>query len=174
MIDTCVSAQHDSVMRLDGTREARKPVQPAGQRAALPRVRGWLLVYIAGLAVLLVHGAALTIASIVIYAHPAAAGLHSFVPLSFLLLYVTTNIILIVYAIFLFILMARRRRSAIVHNIVFNLLSVAFLVAWHVFSEKSDLGTVVDSLPCLVGAAYFMLSRRVSNTFIIGSRSGLY
>ena len=117
------------VMRLDG---AHKPAQQAGQRAALPRVRGWLLVYVVGLAVLLVHGAALTIGSIVIYAHPAAAGLHSFVPLGFLLLYVITNIILIVYAIFLFVLMAQRRRSAIMHNIVFNLLSVAFLSLIHI------------------------------------------
>jgi uncharacterized protein DUF2569 len=161
------------VMRLDGAREARKPAQPR-QRAALPKVRGWLLVYIAGLAVLLVHSAALTIGSIVIYAHPAAAGLHSFVPLGFLLLYVTTNLFLIIYAIFLFVLMARRRRSAIIHNIVFNLLSVAFLVIWHLFGEKSNFGTVVDSVPGLIGAAYFMLSRRVRNTFIIGSRSGLY
>lgn len=161
-------------MRLDEAREARKPVQTAGQRATLPGIRGWLLVYIAGLAVMLVHGAALTIGSIVIYAHPAAAGLHSFVPLGFLLLYVTTNIILIIYAIFLFILMAQRRRSAIIHNIVFNLLSVAFLVIWHVFGEKSNFGTVVDAIPGLVGAAYFMLSRRVRNTFIIGPRSGLY
>jgi hypothetical protein len=157
-------------MRLDG---ARKPARLVGQRAALPKVRGWLLVYIAGLAVMLVHGAALTIGSIVIYADPAAAGLHSFVPLGFLLLYVTTNIILIFYAIFLFVLMARRRRSAIMHNIVFNLLSVAFLVTWHVFGEKSNFGTLVDSVPGLVGAAYFMLSRRVRNTFIVGSRSGL-
>ena len=154
------------VMRLDG---AHKPARQAGQRAALPRVRGWLLVYVVGLAVLLVHGAALTIGSIVIYAHPAAAGLHSFVPLGFLLLYVITNIILIVYAIFLFVLMAQRCRSAIMHNIVFNLLSVAFLVTWHVFGEKSNFGTVVDALPGLVGAAYFILSRRVRNTFIIGS-----
>jgi hypothetical protein len=157
-------------MRLDG---ARKPARLVGQRAALPKVRGWLLVYIAGLAVMLVHGAALTIGSIVIYADPAAAGLHSFVPLGFLLLYVTTNIILIFYAIFLFVMMARRRRSAIMHNIVFNLLSVAFLVTWHVFGEKSNFGTLVDSVPGLVGAAYFMLSRRVRNTFIVGSRSGL-
>jgi hypothetical protein len=153
-------------MRLDG---AHQPAKPADQRATLPKVRGWLLVYMAGLAVLLVHGAALTIASIVIYSHPAAAGLHSFVPLGFLLLYVTTNIFLIIYAIFLFVLMARRRRSAIMHNIVFNLLSVAFLVLWHVFGEKSNFGTVVDSIPGFVGAAYFMLSRRVRNTFIVGS-----
>ena len=104
-----------------------------------------------------------------IYAHPAAAGLHSFVPLGFLLLYVTTNILLIAYAIVLFMLMAQRRRSAIINNIVFNLLSVAFLVTWHVFGEKSNFGTVVDAFPGLAGAAYFMLSRRARNTFIIGS-----
>lgn len=155
-------------MRLDEVHGARKPAQPAARRAALPRVRGWLLVYVCGLAVQLVHGAALTIGSIVIYAHPAAAGLHSFVPLGFLLLYVITNISLISYGIFLFFQMAQRRRSAIINNIVFNLLSVAFLVIWHVVGEKSNFGMVVDSLPGLVGAAYFMLSRRIRNTFIIG------
>lgn len=139
----------------------------AGQHGARPRLRGLLLVYIILLAYLLLHGAGLTIASIVIYNHPASVGLHSFVPLSFLLFYDITNILLILYGIYLFVLMARRRRSAIINNIVFNLLSVVFLVVWHFLGEKSNPGTVIDSLPGLVGAAYFMLSRRVRATFIL-------
>jgi hypothetical protein len=139
---------------------------PAGQREALPAMRGWLLVYMVALTTLVLHGTALTIASVVIYAHTAAAGLHSFVPLSFLLFYVITNIILIIYACLLFILMSWRRKAAIINNIAFNILSVAFLVAWHVFGEKSNIGTVIDSVPNLVGAGYFLVSRRVRNTFI--------
>jgi hypothetical protein len=166
-MDTRAFAQHDSVMQLHGARDAGKPEQPAGQPGALPRIRGWLLVYIAALAVLLLHGAGLTIGSIVIYAHPAAAGLHSLVPLGFLLFYVITNVILILYGVVLFILMSRRRRSAITNNIIFNILSASFLVAWHLVGEKSNVGTLVDSAPNLVGAAYILLSGRVRSTFII-------
>jgi Protein of unknown function (DUF2569) len=166
-MDTRAFAQHDSVMQLHGARDAGKPEQSAGQPGALPRIRGWLLVYIAALVVILLHGAGLTIASIVIYAHPAAAGLHSFVPLSFLLFYVITNVILILYGVVLFIRMSQRRRSAITNNIIFNILSVSFLVAWHLIGEKSNVGTLVDSAPNLVGAAYMLLSRRVRSTFII-------
>lgn len=159
-------AQHDSVMQLHGARGAGNPDQPAGRRAALRPIRGWLLVYIVALAILLLHGAELTIASIVIYVNPAAAGLRSFVPLGFLVYYDVTNIILILYGITLFILMAQRRRSAIINNVIFNLLSVVFLVTWHFFGEKSNIGTVVDSVPNLVCAAYILLSKRVRSTFI--------
>lgn len=130
-------------------------------------MRGWLLVYMVALAALLLHGAVLTIGSIVIYA--SAAGQHS-VPLGFLLFYVATNVILAVYGVRLFILMRRRRRSAIINNVAFNILAVLFLVSWHLFGEKSNIGTVVDALPNLSFAAYFLLSRRVRNTFIIGPR----
>jgi hypothetical protein len=128
-------------------------------------VRGWLLVYTISLAYLLLHGAGLTIASLVIYAHPALAGLRSFVPLRFLVLYVATNVLLILYTITLFVLMARKRRAAIVHNVIFNVLGVVFLLAWHVLGEKSNVGTVVDTLPYLIGLAYVLRSRRVRNTF---------
>jgi hypothetical protein len=149
-------------MQLNGARDAGNP----------PRIRGWLLVYVGLLAFLLLHGTALTIGSIVIYANPAAAGLHSFVPLSFLLFYVITNVILVLYGISLFILMSRRLRSAIANNTIFNILSVAFLLAWHLFGEKSNFGTLVDSAPNLVGVAYILLSRRVRSTFILRPRSG--
>jgi hypothetical protein len=143
-IDTRTFVQHDSAMQLHGARDAGNLEQLASQRGALPRIRGWLLVYIAALAVLLLHGAGLTIASIVIYAHPAA-GLHSFVPLSSLLFYVITNVILILYTVVLFILISQRRRSAILNNIIFDILSITFLVAWHLIGEKSTVGTLVDS-----------------------------
>lgn len=155
-------------MRLNESRDAGPAEQPAGQQGPRPAIRGWLLAYIVVLAYLMLHGAGLTIASIVIYAHPAAAGLRSFVPLSLLIFYVITNVILIFYAALLFVLMARRRKSAIISNIVFNILSVAFLVAWHILGEKSNVGTFVDAVPGLAGAAYFALSRRVRNTFIVG------
>jgi hypothetical protein len=130
-------------------------------------VRGWLLVYTIVLAYLLVHGAALTVASLVIYAHPAVAGLRSFVPLHFLLFYVATNVLLILYTITLFVLMARRRRAVIVNNVIFNVLGVVFLLLWHVLGEKSNVGTVVDTLPYLIGLAYVLRSRRVRNTFCL-------
>jgi hypothetical protein len=155
-------------MRLNEACEAGQAGQPAGPHGPRPAIRGWLRAYIVLLAYLMLHGAGLTIASIVIYAHPATAGLRSFVPLSLLIFYVITNVILIFYAALLFVLMARRRKSAIISNIVFNILSVVFLVAWHVLGEKSNLGTFVDSVPGLAGAAYFVLSRRVRNTFIVG------
>jgi uncharacterized protein DUF2569 len=164
-IDLRAFAQHDLLMQPHGTPDVAKLQQPAGQRGALPRIRGWLLVYTVVLVGLALHGAALTIASIVIYAHPAAAGLRSFVPLSFLLFYVITNVILILYTVVLLILMMQRRRSAILNNVIFNFLSVAFLVAWHFSGEKSNVGTLVDSVPGVVGAAYILLSRRVRSTF---------
>jgi hypothetical protein len=102
----------------------------------------------------------------VIYHHPEAGGLHSSFPLGFLLFYVITNVVLILYGIYALALVALRRRSAIVHNAACNLLSAAFLVAWHFLGEKSNVGTVVDSLPGLVSAAYFLRSKRVRATFI--------
>lgn len=166
-IDMRALAQHDSVMQLHGVRDAGEPERPTGQRAALPPMRGWLLVYIAVLACLGLHGAALTTASIVVYAHPATAGLHSSVPLISLLFYVATNVILILYTVVLFILMSRRLIAAIINNVIFNISSIVFLVAWHLIGEKSNVGTLVDSAPNLIGVAYILLSRRVRSTFII-------
>jgi hypothetical protein len=170
-IDTPALAQHDSVMQLRSARDADKPEQSVGRRRALPPIQGWLLVYIVVLAFLGLHGAGLTAASIVIYAHPAAAGLHSSISLISLLFYVTTNVILILYTAVLFILMSRRLRSAIINNVIFNISSIVFLVAWHLIGDKSNVGTLVDSAPNLVSAAYILLSGRVRSTFII-SRPG--
>lgn len=151
-------------MSSNRTCEGVRPQNARGERA-ISGVRGWLLVYTISLAYLLLHGAALTIGSLVIYAHPALAGLRSFVPLRFLVFYVATNVVLILYAITLFVLMARKRRAAIAHNVMFNVLGAVFLLAWHVLGEKSNVGTVVDTLPYLIGPAYILRSRRVRNTF---------
>ena len=166
-IDTRALAQHDQVMQLHDVRDAGKPEQSADQRGAPPPIRGWLLVYVALLAVQGLHGAGLTTGSIVIYAYPAAARLHSSVPLIPLLFYVITNVILILYAIVLFILMSRRLRSAIINNVIFNISSIAFLVAWYLTGEKSNVGTLIDSAPNLACTAYILLSKRVRSTFII-------
>ena len=63
--------------------------------------------------------------------------------------------------------MNRRRRSAIVNNVIFNILAVVFLLSWHLFGEKSTIGTVIDSVPNLVGAVYILMSARVRSTFIV-------
>lgn len=171
-IDMRASAQRDAVMQLHSTRihrtrNAGKPEQSAVQPGAPPPVRGWLLVYMAVLAYLGLHGAALTTGAIGVYAHPAAGGPHSPFPLGSLLFYVATNLILILYTIVLFVLISLRRRSAIVNNVIFNVSSVVFLVVWHILGEKSDVGVLVDSAPNLAGVAYILLSKRVRSTFIV-------
>jgi Protein of unknown function (DUF2569) len=133
-------------------------------------IRGWLLAYMIGLALLLLHGIELTVAAIIIFSDPSIAGLHSFIPLGSLLFYVITNAIVASYTIVLFFLMRRKSHSAIVNNIVFNALSVSFVIAWRFLGEKSHVGTVVDVLPGLVGLCYFLISKRVKTTFTAGRR----
>ena len=159
-------AQHDLLMRLREARDASKPEGLAGQGPELPRVRGLLLVYFIALTIFFVHNSFLTVGSIVVYGHSSAAGSHH-VPVGSLVYYIMSNITLLVYVIYLFILMKRRRRSAIIHNILFNILSVVFLVTWHAIGEKSTAGTIVDSIPNLVIVGYFLLSRRVRKTFVV-------
>jgi len=118
-----------------------------------------------GLAAELAHGLALTFGSLIIYAKPSLAGLDSAIPLWALLIYVVSNLGLVAYGLVLFGLMSRERKAAIVHNILFNALSIAFLVIWFSLSAKSPIGTVVDALPGLAAIAYFSRSRRVRNTF---------
>ena len=90
-------------------------------------IRGWLLLYMVGLAAELAHGLALTIGSLVIYSKPSLAGLHSFIPLWALLIYVISNLGLVAYGVVLFVLMSKERRAAIANTILFNALSIAFL-----------------------------------------------
>ena len=138
---------------------------PTGQISKEQPIRGWLIVYLVVLAGLAAHGLELTIASLIIAADPSLAGLASFVPAPALVFYVTSNALLILYTVYLFVLMLRRKRSAIAHNVVFNALSVAFLLAWHVFHMKSTLGVAIDTIPNIVMAAYILTSKRVERTF---------
>jgi hypothetical protein len=129
-------------------------------------IRGWLLVYVIALALFSIHALGLTIASLIINAHPSLVGMQSFIPLDALLFYVITNLIEVAYAILLFVLMFKKKKSAIINNIIFNALSVVFLLSWHFIGEKSIIGTFVDSLPGLIGVGYFLASKRVRNTFV--------
>lgn len=144
---------------------------PLGSRSGsvverkLVGIRGWLMLYMIGLAAQLAHGLALTIGSLVIYTKPSLAGLHSFIPLWGLLIYVISNLGLLAYGLVLFVLMSKERKAAIAHNILFNALSIAFLLIWFLLSAKSPIGTVVDSLPGLAAIVYLSRSRRVRNTF---------
>jgi hypothetical protein len=144
---------------------------PTGSRSGLAvrpepvGIRGWLLLYMVGMAAELAHGLTLTIGSLVIYTKPSLAGLHSFIPLWALLIYVIGNLGLVAYGAVLLVLMSRGRKAAIAHTILFNALSIAFLVTWFLLGAKSPIGTVVDSLPGLAAITYFSRSRRVRNTF---------
>src|SRR5260370_19368724 len=146
----------------------------ANRETELVGIRGWLLVYVGVIGFLTVHAIGLTVASVIIYDKSATAGLatvaslKAFSPLSSVLFYGITNVLLIIYAVVLYVLMFGRRKAAISHNITFNALSVLLLVAWHFAGEKSNVGTFVDALPNLVSLWYFLVSKRVRNTFIIG------
>lgn len=61
--------------------------------------------------------------------------------------------------------MLSRKQSAISHNVIFNMLSLVFLVAWHFLDMKSMLGTVIDSIPNIVCSVYILRSKRVRRTF---------
>jgi hypothetical protein len=78
--------------------------------------------------------------------------------------YVASNAVLIAYTVVLVVLIARRRRSAIVHNVVFHALSLIFLVGWHVLAMKSTVGLAIDAVPPVVMTAYILGSRRVRRT----------
>ena len=165
-IATRAVAQHGLLMRLREASEVSKPENLAGQGPGLPRIRGLLLVYFTALTIFFVHNSFLIAGSIVVYGHSSATGSHH-VPPGSLVYYIISNVALLVYVIYLFILMKRRRRSAIIHNLLFNLLSVVFLVTWHAIGEKSTTGTIVDSIPNLVIVAYFLVSGRVRKTFVL-------
>jgi len=149
------------VLRRGGVLDAPRARLRAFASAA-PR---WLLVYMVALAAQLAHALFLTVGSLVVYADPSLVGLKSFIPLWALLIYVASNVALLAYGVVLFPLMFRRRRSAIVNNILFNTLSVTFLVTWFLLGAKSPIGTVIDSLPGIAAIAYFALSERLRDTF---------
>jgi hypothetical protein len=130
-------------------------------------IRGWLLAYLVLLIYLLLHGLVLTLASIILYSVPSlGAQEHFTAPLGFVMLYVMTNLILIIYGVVVCASMLERKRQAVLHNCVWNALSILFLLTWHVAAEKSNIGTFVDALPSVVGIGYILLSRRVKATFV--------
>lgn len=130
--------------------------------------------YVVALVMQALHSLGLTVGAVVVYANPARAGLTSFVPLEALWFYVVTNLGFALYTAVVLALMIRRRKAAIVHSVVLNALAVLVLVSWHVLGEKSPVGTVVDSLPNVVGVVYVLRSRRVRRTFhVLSGRGGL-
>ena len=137
---------------------------PAGARA--PRgIGGWLMIYVIGRAVLLLHQLQLSVGAIVIFADPAVAGLRTFVPLSAFLLYEATNWLLVGLTVLAFVLVRRRSRAAIWVNLALSGLWLAALVVWQFLGLKSPAGTVIDATPAVFGLWYFVTSRRVRNTF---------
>ncbi|MEU8234284.1 hypothetical protein AB0C12_32250 [Actinoplanes sp. NPDC048967] len=129
---------------------------------------GWgprgLVVYFVALVGLALHGLALTIASLIIAADPSLVGLTSFVPARALTFYVTSNASLILYTVVLFVPMGKRKRSAVAHNVVFNVLSPAFLLGWHAMDMKSTVGLAIDAIPPVLMAAYFVTCRQARTT----------
>lgn len=133
----------------------------------MPGLRGWLVVYIVALVLLTIHGLGLTLAAIIVYVHPSSVvGSNTSVSLPELLFYVVTNVALAAYTVILLVLMTRRRKIAIAHNLIFNLASILFLVSWHLLGEKSLVGTFIDSLPAVIGFLYISRSQRVRRTFV--------
>jgi Protein of unknown function (DUF2569) len=139
---------------------------PILMRPGLAGIRGWLFCYVIILGLQALHSFGLTIAALIIKVHPSLVGLNSFVSLPSLGFYELGNLILVLYTVALYVLMVRRKKSAIVHNVVCNVLAVVFLVCWHLLGMKSTLGTALDSLPSIAGVCYVLASRRVRSTFV--------
>ncbi|SIM77722.1 hypothetical protein SAMN04489832_1967 [Micromonospora cremea] len=113
---------------------------------------------------LLIHGIGLTIATLVIDANPALVGMTDLGPDSHIVFYVVTNCLLAVYILVLLWLICTKRRAAILQNHLYCAISIGCLVAWNVLGMKSSIGTVIDSLPSVVGIVYFAKSARVKRT----------
>lgn len=129
--------------------------------------RGWLLVYLVVLGLQVVHWLGLTVATVIVFANPELADLSEPMPVYVLVIYVTTNALLIGYALCALRLMLLRRRSAIVHNVAWNSLSVVFLLCWYAIGAKSPIGVVIDSLPAVVAVSYLLRSQRVRATYTV-------
>jgi hypothetical protein len=126
--------------------------------------RGWLLFYMVALAAQLAHSLFLTVGSVVMYSL-SLADHGSFIPLWALLIYDVMNLVLLTYGAVVLRLLLSDRRAAIANNILFNALSVAFLISWFLLGAKSPFGAVVDSLPGIAAITYFLFSRRVRGTY---------
>jgi hypothetical protein len=140
-----------------GTSESDRPPQ---------RIGGLLAVYVVVVGIGFLHGLGLTVASVIINANPSHAGLSAPLPWGYVAFYLVGNVILAAYAVVLVRLIAKKRKSAIAHNAVYGILTIIFLAAWHFLGMKSLVGTVVDSLPGVVGILYFALSARVKETLV--------
>jgi hypothetical protein len=136
---------------------------PAAGRATQP-IRGLLLGYVVLLVVLLIHGIGLTVATLIVDADPSLVGMTDLGPTSHVAFYVVTNCLLAGYIVLLLWLIWTGRRAAIVHNYLYCAFSIGCLLAWHGLGMKSNIGTVVDSLPAVVGSLYFANSARVRRT----------
>jgi hypothetical protein len=116
------------------------------------------------LVVLFIHGVGLTIATVVIDANPSLVGMTDLGPESHIAFYLVTNCLIAVYTLILLWLILTKRRAAIVHNYLYCAISIGCLLAWNVLGMKSPVGTVIDSLPGVVGILYFAASTRVKRT----------
>lgn len=128
------------------------------------RIGGLLAVYLVILAILILHGLVLTVAAVIVNANPSLGGLSEPVPWSYIAFYIVTNAILAVYTVVVMRLIVTKRRSAVTHNAIWAILTVAFLVAWHFLGMKSLVGVFADSAPGLLGVLYLALSPRVKET----------
>jgi hypothetical protein len=133
------------------------------------RIGGLLAVYLVVLGIGFLHGLGLTAAAVIINANPSHAGLSAPLPWGYIAIYVVSNVILAAYVVVLMRLIVTKRKSAIVHNAVYAILTIIFLVVWHFLGMKSLMGVVVDSVPGVVGILYLGLSARVKGT-LAGSR----
>ncbi len=142
----------------------QSPTDDAVRQVPAPRLGGLLVGYVVLLVVLLIHGIGLTIAALVIEANPSLVGMTDLGPDSHVVFYVVTNCLLAAYTLVLLWLICTKRRAAIVHNYLYCAISIGCLVAWNALGMKSPIGTVIDSLPGVVGILYFANSTRVKRT----------
>jgi hypothetical protein len=136
-----------------------------GRRAR--RLGGLLAAYLVLLGILIVHGLGLTIAAVIVNANPSLGGLRESLPWGYIVFYVATNVVLASYSGVLIRLIVQKRKSAVVHNAVWAIMTIVFLVIWHALGMKSEVGVVIDSVPALVGMLYVALSVRVKETLVI-------
>jgi len=129
---------------------------PASGTSRLEGIGGWLLVYLIALGLFALHDLGLTVAAVITHAASLPA----------LLVYAISNMVLVTYTLVLYVLMMGKRKTAVANNVIFNVLSILFLLWWHVLGTKSSVGTLVDAVPGIVCTWYVLASTRVRNTFV--------
>lgn len=128
---------------------------------------GLLAAYVVVQGVLVFHGLGLTVAAVIVNANPSLGGLSEPLPWSYIAFYVATNVVLAVYSVVLIRLIFTRRKSTLVHNAVWAIMTIVFLVIWHLLGMKSLIGVFIDSSPGLVGMLYLSLSTRAKRTLVL-------